>query len=67
MSPGEEQTFFCSELIASAYKVLGIIPNEALSYKFYPSHFEGAEKFEMIKGELLEEVKVDMEYIILNN
>lgn len=67
VNPGEEDTFFCSELIASAYKVLGIISNDELSYKFYPSHFEGSDKFEMAKGELCEEVKLDMDYIVLNN
>jgi uncharacterized protein YycO len=35
-----DRTFFCSELIAKAYKVLGIIEDDDRSCaKFYPSSF----------------------------
>ena len=36
----EDRTFFCSELIAKAYKVLGIIKDdEKASSQYYPHHF----------------------------
>lgn len=35
-----DRTFFCSELVAKAFKILGIIEdNDTSSAKFYPSHF----------------------------
>jgi len=36
----KDRTFFCSELLAKACKVLGILKNDDISYaKFYPHHF----------------------------
>ena len=36
----KDRTFFCSELVAKAYKTLGIIANDDTSCtQFYPSHF----------------------------
>ena len=35
----DEKTFFCSELVASCHKVLGIIPKEVPSSCFWPSTF----------------------------
>ena len=35
----EDRTFFCSELIAKAYKVLGIIEDDKASCKYYPGSF----------------------------
>ena len=36
----EDRTFFCSELIAKAYKVLDVIEDDLVSCaKFYPSSF----------------------------
>lgn len=35
-----DRTFFCSELVAKAYKILGIMENDdTSSAKFFPSHF----------------------------
>lgn len=37
----QNRTFFCSELVAKAYKHLGIIENDNRSCsQFYPGHFE---------------------------
>ena len=37
---GEERTFFCSELIAKGFKVLGILENDTRSCaQYYPGHF----------------------------
>jgi len=36
----KDRTFFCSELVAKAFKVLGIFEDTKISSaKFYPSHF----------------------------
>ena len=36
----DDRTFFCSELVAKAFKVLGVIENDEISCsKFFPSHF----------------------------
>lgn len=36
----KDRTFFCSELVAKAYKTLGIIADDDTSCtQFYPSHF----------------------------
>lgn len=35
-----DRTFFCSELVAKAFKILGILEDDGTSSaKFYPSHF----------------------------
>ena len=36
----EDRSFFCSELVAKMYKVLGILATEMSSGGFYPSDFE---------------------------
>ena len=63
MSIAPDRTFFCSELIAKAYKCLGIINNDDVSSaSFYPKHFSdrgnGSLKF-------LGEMKLEPEQIIL--
>lgn len=35
----EKKTFFCSELVAACHKVLGVLPKEIPSSKFWPSTF----------------------------
>ena len=67
VKPGAEETFFCSELIASAYKVLGVLEEDLPSFRFYPSHFVGDEKLQMIRGRLEEEKKIDMNFVIVTN
>lgn len=38
----EDRTFFCSELVAKAFKLLGIIKDDEVSCtQFYPHHFSG--------------------------
>ena len=36
---GEEQSFFCSELIASAYKSLDLLPSEIAASQYWPGTF----------------------------
>ena len=36
----DQRTFFCSELVAKAFKILGIIENDEVSCgQFFPHHF----------------------------
>eukprot|EP00351_Strombidinopsis_sp_SopsisLIS2011_P000804 CAMPEP_0116881910 /NCGR_PEP_ID=MMETSP0463-20121206/13993_1 /TAXON_ID=181622 /ORGANISM="Strombidinopsis sp, Strain SopsisLIS2011" /LENGTH=98 /DNA_ID=CAMNT_0004534269 /DNA_START=943 /DNA_END=1239 /DNA_ORIENTATION=- len=35
----EDRTFFCSELVAKAYKVMGIMQNDVASSTFLPKNF----------------------------
>lgn len=43
-TPGTEQSFFCSELIASAYKFLNILPHNTNSSSYLPVHFSEKKK-----------------------
>ncbi len=36
----EDRSFFCSELVAKMYKVMGILATDMSSGGFYPSDFE---------------------------
>jgi hypothetical protein len=41
----DDRTFFCSELVAKAYKVLGIIDNDSKACSsYYPSSFSSENK-----------------------
>ena len=35
----EQKGFFCSELVASAYKILGVLPQDPASNKYWPGDF----------------------------
>ena len=46
----EDRTFFCSELVAKAYKVLGVIEDDETSCSsFYPSHFSASKSSTALK------------------
>ena len=54
----ENRTFFCSELVAKAFKLLGIIEDDELSCtQFYPNHFssKGDKFLKLTKGTTIEE------------
>lgn len=59
--PGHEDHFFCSELIASAYKALGVLSPEIPSSKYWPGDFEGTHDLGLIQAELSEEIMIDFE------
>ena len=57
----EDRTFFCSELIAKAYKVLGVIEDDDQSCaNFYPSSFSAKSQALKLKPgmELEEELNI---------
>ena len=55
--PRQKKGFFCSELIATAYKIAGLIPDNKPSSKYWPGDFEDG-KLEMIAPSYLESSKV---------
>ena len=57
----DDRTFFCSELIAKAYKTLGFLISERSSAKFYPKHFSSKKDLQLTNAILGEEL------IISNN
>ena len=51
-APGDEKDFFCSELVASAYKSLGIINEKIPSNNFLPGSFEDDKTLGLIDAKL---------------
>jgi uncharacterized protein YycO len=35
----EDKTYFCSELVASAYKCIGLLPTEVSASQYWPGNF----------------------------
>lgn len=66
VSPGNENTFFCSELVASAYKTMGILDTTTPSYNFYPSDFTSKSLLSLLQGSLQEEMPIDMGKLLTN-
>ena len=56
--PGDKKGFFCSELIATAYKILGLLPDDKPSSKYWPGDFDDG------KLELLPPAKVENGLVI---
>lgn len=51
-APGDEKDFFCSELVASAYKALGIINEKIPSNNFFPGSFEDDKSLGLLEAKL---------------
>jgi len=53
------RTFFCSELVAKAYKIIKVLETNVASARFYPSSFtsENDDKLKLKKGIELEKEK----------
>lgn len=49
-SVAEKETYFCSELVASSYKRLGVLPDEAACSGYLPSHFDEEHGLELLQG-----------------
>ncbi|CAG9325498.1 unnamed protein product [Blepharisma stoltei] len=58
--PGTEKHFFCSELIASTYKAMGLLPTHISSSSYWPGDFSAAHKLKLLKGSLGPEKVIDM-------
>ena len=49
----EDRTFFCSELVAKAYKCMGILPDDKASSNYYPNWFSSEKKLPLLKDAVL--------------
>lgn len=52
-------TYFCSELVASAYQTLGVLPEGIAANSYYPSTFAERNSLKLLAGELGQEVWVE--------
>ena len=55
----DDATFFCSELIAKAYKSAGILPTEQVSALFWPACFSS--KTGNVESKLIPKVTLEKE------
>eukprot|EP01084_Bolivina_argentea_P109275 195312_1 len=46
----ESRTFFCSELIAKAFKEAGLLRSDLASSQYFPSHFQQSKNMTLLKG-----------------
>ena len=65
----QDRQFFCSELIAKAFKVLGVMknPDEKSSAKYYPGSFASKEHGGIIDDDLIPSVALGPSLNILVN
>ena len=61
VEPGQENNFFCSELVASAYKAMGIFPSNLKSSSLWPADFLIDEKLPIENGRLGQEMLIDFD------
>lgn len=61
--PGSEKTFFCSELVAAAYKRLGYLTPDLASCKYWPGNFSDEQTLELTQGSLGEELLIDFDVV----
>ena len=55
-----DSTYFCSELVASAYKNMGILPKDISASQYWPGSFSNSGKLELLENARLEnEVVID--------
>ena len=59
--PGNENNFFCSELVASAYKAMGLFPANANSSSFWPADFVNDTKLPLSNAALGQELLLDFD------
>ncbi|OMJ70745.1 hypothetical protein SteCoe_31194 [Stentor coeruleus] len=60
-SPGEEENFFCSELVASAYKAIGVLSEDEKSSSYLPLHFSSKKQIPLIDSNLSQEYLIDFQ------
>ena len=61
----ETRTFFCSELVACAYKFLNLLPKRKASTKYWPGSFSKEKKLGLFgKCRLCEQYLIDFSLII---
>lgn len=46
----EGKGYFCSEIVASSYKILGVLPRHIRSAQYWPGTFSAEESLKLEKG-----------------
>lgn len=59
--PGEEDSFFCSELVASAYKAMGLINQDIPASAYWPGDFSCDKNLDLIGAALSREILIDFD------
>lgn len=54
----EENGYFCSQLVAAAYKCMGLLPSSVSSASFWPGHFSSSNELHMCYDAFLAEEQV---------
>lgn len=62
-APGQENSFFCSELVASAYKALNLLPKSPKSSSYLPVHFSSRKTMNLINSSLSQEFIIDFQIL----
>jgi hypothetical protein len=61
VEPGEENNFFCSELVASAFKAMGVFQNNFKSSSLWPADFLNDQKLPFANGCFGQEMLIDFD------
>ncbi|CAG9333340.1 unnamed protein product [Blepharisma stoltei] len=56
-----QEKYFCSELVASAYQMIGILPCDVLPSYFWPKHFSSDKVLPLVRHSLSQEMMIDFE------
>jgi hypothetical protein len=58
IKPQENKTFFCSELVAECYKIMGVLSREQASNQYWPGTFEKSnDKLDLLNGAYFEDIQ----------
>lgn len=61
-NPKDRTGFFCSELVATAYKTIGILPEKPPANKYWPGDFSDSKVLQFLNGAFLEpELLIDFD------
>ena len=58
MNKNKDQSYFCSELVACAYKCLEILPKEISASQYWPGSFSNKGGLNLLNRALLEDEQV---------
>lgn len=61
--PGEESSFFCSELVASAYKAMGLLSAEIPASSYWPGDFSSDKNLNLVGAKLSREILIDFDLV----
>ncbi len=58
----ENKTYFCSELVASAYKCIGLLDKQVSATQYWPGNFASGGDINLLQGSYLEDEQL-MEFV----